>query len=72
MFIELLTVSTIGIFGESLPSNSEGGIKFVSLKNRRCQARTTLIDINSNETPFIPFTVSLVEVVILLIIHMLE
>ena len=72
MFIELLTICTIIFFGESLASNSEGRIKYVSPKNLLCQARPTPVDINSNETLFNPFTVSVVEIVILLIIHMLE
>ena len=33
MFIELLSVRTIGSFCESLVSNLEGSIKYVSLSN---------------------------------------
>ena len=38
ILIGLLDVCTIRIFGESLASNFEGRIKFVSLDNRPCQA----------------------------------
>ena len=37
--------------------NSKGYINYVSLNNRPCQTRLTLVDINSNETLFYPFTV---------------
>ena len=50
MFIGLLSACTIGSFGEILASYSKESIKWVSLNNRPCQARPTLIDINSNET----------------------
>ena len=74
--IGLLSVSTIGSFGESLVSNFERHIKCMSISNRLCQARPALIDINPNETLFYPFTVrvdkkSVVEVVIPLMIHVL-
>ena len=58
MFIGLLSVCTIGSFGESLVSNSKGPIKCVTLNNRPCQAIPTLVNINSDETLFYPFTVS--------------
>ena len=38
--------------------NSTGPIKRVFLNNQPCQATPTLININSNETLFNPFTVS--------------
>ena len=38
MLIGLIDVCTTIIFGESLASNFEGRIKFVSLDNRPCQA----------------------------------
>ena len=56
MFIRLLSVSLIRSFGESLVSNSKGPIKCVSLNNQSYQARQKLVDINSNETLFYPFT----------------
>ena len=58
MFIGLLSVCTRGSFGESLISNSKGPIKYVSLNNHPCQARSNLVNINSNETLFYPFIVS--------------
>ena len=57
MFIGLLNTLTTS-FHESLASVSKGSIKCVSLNNRPCQARPTLVDINSNETPFYPFAAS--------------
>ena len=66
IFIGLLTV------GGSWACNS---IKYVFLDNQPCQARPTLVDINSNESvyyPLLPVLISVVEVVILLMINMLE
>ena len=47
-----------GRFGESLASNYEGCIKYVSLNNRPCQARPILVNINSIEPVYDPFTVT--------------
>ena len=58
VFIGLLSASTLGNFGESLASNSYGFMNFVSLNNQTCQARPTLLNINSDETLFYPLTVS--------------
>ena len=60
MFIEqcLLSTSIIRSVGKSLAFNSKGPRKFVSLNNQPWQARPTLTDINSGETFFDPFTVS--------------
>ena len=58
MFIGLLSLCTIGTFSESLISNSKELIKCLTLNNRPCQARPTLVNINSNETHFYLFTVS--------------
>ena len=52
MFTELLNVCTIGMFGIFEP------IKFVSLNDDSCQARPTFLNINSDETLFHPFAVS--------------
>ena len=60
LFIKLLIVYTIGTFGGSLASNSEGYIKCVCLKNRPWQASLTFVDIHFNETLFNPFTFSVV------------
>ena len=59
MFIGLLSAFMTRNFGESLASNSEGQITCISLNNRPCQARPTLVNINSNETFFYPCTVSI-------------
>ena len=63
MFIGLLNACTKRSFGESLASNSEGHIKCVSPNNvKLCQARPLLDDVNSDETFFYPFIVSVVVV----------
>ena len=58
LFIRLLFVYIIGSFGESLPSILKGATKCVSLNNQPCQARPTLVDINTSKTLFHLFTVS--------------
>ena len=70
MFIGLLSICTKGTFGESLVSILKGPIKCVSLNNHACQARPTLVNINSDKTIFYPLTVSMVDVVTLMMIHM--
>ena len=45
-------------FSGSLSSNSKRPIQCVSLTNRSCEAKPTLVDINSNETLFYPCTVN--------------
>ena len=57
MFIGLLRIYAIGSFDSSLASNYKKPIKCVSLSNQ-CQIRPALININSDETLFYPFTVS--------------
>ena len=42
-----------------LASNSKEPIKCVSLNNLPCQARPTFVNINSNETVFYSFTVTI-------------
>ena len=58
MFIGLLSVWTMWSFGESLVSNSNIPIKYVSLNNHLCQATVTLVNVNSSETLFYLVTVS--------------
>ena len=58
IFIGLLSVCTIGSFSASLAFNSKGLIKCAPLNNQPCQARAPVVNINCNETPFYPFTVS--------------
>ena len=48
MFIGLLSVYTIASFSRLLAYNSKEIIKCVSLNNWSCQARPTLLDINSD------------------------
>ena len=57
MFIQLLNISPIGRFCNSLTFNSIGLIKYVSLINQPCQDRPKPVDINSDKTLFYPFTV---------------
>ena len=47
-----------GILVDQIASNSEGHIKSVSLSNRKCQTRPSLIDTDCNETIFYPFLIS--------------
>ena len=73
--IGLLSACTTRSLGESLASNTDGRIKCVSLNNQPCQARSRLVNINSNELLYYPFTVSVnyvVKVLMLYVIHMLE
>ena len=57
MFIGLLNVCTIESFDKPLAFN----LKFLSLKNQSSKASPTIIDINSNENLFHPFTVSVIK-----------
>ena len=73
--IGLLSACTTRSLGESLASNTDGRIKCVSLNNQPCQARSRLVNINSNELLYYPFTVSVnyvVKVLMLYVINMLE
>ena len=54
LFIGFLSVCTIGSFGESLVSGSKEPIKCLTLNNLPCQARSILININSDKTLFYP------------------
>ena len=58
IFIGLLKVCTVKSFDESLASSFEGSIKCVSLNNRPCQAKPTIVNSSFNEALFYPFTVS--------------
>ena len=55
MFIGLLSTCTIESLGESFVSNLKRTIKYVSLNNQQFKARATLVNINSDETLFLPF-----------------
>ena len=57
-FIGLLSICAIGSFGDTLVSNSKRPIKCVFLSIYPCQARPTLVNINSDKTLFYPFTVT--------------
>ena len=54
----LLSACTTRSLDESLASNTDGRIKCVSLNNQPCQARSRLVNINSNELLYYPFIVS--------------
>ena len=58
MFIGLLRACITEIFGKSLASTSKVSMKYVSLNNRPCQPRRTLVGINSNKALFYPVTFS--------------
>ena len=58
MFIRLLSVCTIQSFGDSFVSYSKGTMECLTLNNRSCEARSTLIKIISDKTFFHIFTVS--------------
>ena len=60
MFIRLLSVCNNSKSGESLAFNSKVRIKCVSLNNRPCEARPTIVKINCCETLFYPFIVSVI------------
>ena len=49
----LLSACTAGFFERPLASHSEILTKYLSLSNLPCQARLTLVDINSSETFFL-------------------
>ena len=58
MFIGLLSLCTTANFGESLASTSEGHIKCISINNRPCQARATLVNISCNKPKYYPCVIS--------------
>ena len=58
MLIGLLSACTTASLGESLASNSQKYIKDLFLNNQSCQARPKLVNINSNEPLYYPFSVS--------------
>ena len=62
VFIGLLSVCILIRFGRPLASNYKQPIKCVSLTNRPCQTRSTLFNVNSNETLFNETRLTLVNV----------
>ena len=58
MIVVLIIPFTIGRFDASLASNYKEPIKCVSLNNKPCQTRPTIVNLNSNETLFYQFPVS--------------
>ena len=58
MVLVLLSAGTTISFGRSLAYNSKGPMKCLSLYNRTCQARPTLVDIISYKALFYPFNIS--------------
>ena len=68
-FVKQIFVSAMMIFGCNISSLSS--LKYVSMSNRDCTIRPEIIDINSNEPTFYPYSikVSLVAVVIILTTH---
>ena len=58
MFIGLLSACTVGSFGETLFPNLKRLLKSLPVNNRPWKFRPTIVNINSDKTPFYPFTVS--------------
>ena len=58
MFIGLLRVWKIGIFGRSLASHSKDTMKCLSLNNCIYEVRPALVDRNTDETLFYQFIVN--------------
>ena len=56
MIIGLLSVGTIGRFSEPFVSNLKKAYEMCIPKNHPCQARLTIVNINSDEILFYPFT----------------
>ena len=71
MLFGLLDPSTIGIFGQTLPSNSKRPIKCVFISNLSCKARPLNVDLNSPKTFFIHFLLVLISVVDVLTLFMI-
>ena len=63
MFFELLSDCTIRSFSKALVSNSQELIKCVSLTNRPCEVRRTLVNINSMKVSLIHLLSVLISVV---------
>ena len=51
-------------------SNITNALECVSIKNQECKLRPKTVDINSNNPIFCPFSVKIVVIVIILMIHM--
>ena len=51
-------------------SNFTNALECVSIKNQECKLRPKTVDINSNNPIFCPFSVKIVVIVIILMIHM--
>ena len=58
MFIGLLSVCSVVSFSGSLQSSYKEPLKCISSTNWPWKVRPILVDINSNENLFYPFTVS--------------
>ena len=76
-YLQLFKSSSFGgsLAGDNPTAKVSDHIKRISLKNQPCRAGSMLIDINPNEPfnyPFLSELISVMEVVILFIIHILE
>ena len=58
MFIRLLSAFKIESFSKSMAFYWKGPIKYASQNSQQCKDRPTIVNINSNETFFYQFTVS--------------
>ena len=71
-FVRQIFVSALMHFGNLLRVNP---LKCISMKNQECKVRPEIIDINSNDPMFCPFSIkpkNVSTIVIILVIHMQE
>ena len=75
MFTGLLSSCLILSFSKSMPHNYNEHVKCVILKNQPCQDKPALVNIDSIQPLFYPFTVSVISVegvATLFLLYMLE
>ena len=69
-FIKKIFISTMMLFGSLSNVNP---LKCISMNNQECQVRPEIINVNSNEPLFYPFSIKISKcsvVVTILMIHM--
>ena len=71
-FIQQIIVSTLIFFGNL---SSVNPLECISFKNKDCKAKPEIINVNSNDAIFYPFSIKTKKcsiIVIILMIHMQE
>ena len=71
-FVKQIFVSTLMFFGSL---SSVNPLECISMKNQECKVRPEIVNINSNNPIFYPFSIkkiNVVAIVIMLVIHMQE